>query len=298
MFDFRLKVFYTVANRGSFTKAAQDLGISQPAVTKHIKEIELHYQIKLFNRGAMKISLTPAGELLLQYASDIFALHGKLAFDLQAIDALVKGHLRIGASTTISQYVLSPLLAKFRAKLTDIQVEITSDNSSVIEHLLLDNRLDVALVENCSRNPQIKYQDLVQDEIVLVCKIDNPYAQSDLISPKDLLKLSFLLREKGSGTLDIVRENLQKVGIDLRDLNCEMNFSSTESMKMYLMHSNSFAFLSIHAILKELKYKELRIVDIASLKIMRSFSIIQLQGQSNSLVNMFVQFAQNYNFKL
>ncbi|MHC5310407.1 LysR substrate-binding domain-containing protein [Myroides sp. LJL116] len=298
MFDFRLKVFYTVANRSSFTKAAQDLGISQPAVTKHIKEIEQHYQIKLFNRGAMKISLTPAGELLLQYASDIFALHSKLAFDMQAIDALVEGYLRIGASTTISQYVLSPLLAKFRAKLTDVQVDITSDNSSIIEHLLLDNRLDVALVENSSRNPQIKYQDLVQDEIVLVCRTDNPYAQSDLISPKDLLKLSFLLREKGSGTLDIVRENLERVGIDIRDLTCEMNFSSTESIKMYLMHSNSFAFLSIHAILKELKYKELRVVDIASLKIMRSFSVIELQGQSNSIVNMFVQFAKSYNFKL
>lgn len=298
MFDFRLRVFYSVATKGGFTKAAQDLGISQPAVTKHIKEIESHYQVQLFNRHSIPISLTAQGEMLLVYAKDIFDLYNKLSFDLQTLGKGIEGKIRIGASTTITQYVLSALLANFRSKLSDVQVEVFSESSAVLEHLLIDNRIDVALVENPSDNARINYQELIKDPIVLVCRVGNPYVQSQTISVKDLFKLSFLLREKGSGTLELVSLKLKEMGIDINDLNCEMTFSSTESIKMYLMHSNSFAFISQHAIVKELKYKELRIINIACLEISRYFDVIQMQGQNNTLVKTFVDFAKSYDFKL
>ncbi|MEC4113355.1 LysR family transcriptional regulator [Myroides pelagicus] len=298
MFDFRLKVFYTVAKKNSFTKAAKELMISQPAVTKHIQEIESHYKTKLFDRNGVKISLTESGELLCRYAEEVFSIYRNLAFDIHALNAKMDGNLCLGASTTISQYVLPPLLAEFREKVGDIHIDVISDNTYGIEKALLSSQIDVAMVEGNSKHPQIKYTDFIKDEIVLVCKATNPLAKQGSIPPEELKQLSFLLRESGSGTLDVIESSLNKVGISINDLKSDMSFSSTESIKMYLMHSSSFAFLSIHAILKELKYNELVVVDIEGLEINRCFSIIQRQGQESALVELFIRFAQSYNLKL
>lgn len=298
MFDFRLKVFYTVAKRESFTKAAKDLFISQPAVSKHIREIELHYQTKLFVRDGINIRLTESGELLYRYAEEIFSIYRNLAFDIHALNAKMHGNLKIGASTTVSQYVLPPLLAEFRNKVNDIHLDVFSDNSAVIEQSLLNKSIDVGIVEGCSKNPQIKYINFIDDEIVLVCRPENPFYRVGLIDPKNLLNYSFLLRETGSGTLDVIESNLKTLGISLNNLQNEMNFSSTESIKMYLRHSDSFAFLSIHAILKELKYNELVVMDIEGLDIQRKFTIIQRQGQESALVELFIRFVKSYNLKL
>lgn len=298
MFDFRLKVFYTVAKRESFTKAAKELLISQPAVSKHIREIESHYQTKLFARDGINIRLTESGQLLYNYAEDIFSTYRNLEFDMHALNAKMDGNLRIGASTTVSQYVLPPLLAEFRTKVHDIHLDVLSENSAVIEQLLLSKTIDVGIVEGCSKNPQIKYVDFIDDEIVLVCRVDNPKMTTRAIDPQELKSFSFLLREAGSGTLDVIERNLNHVGLSINQLRKEMNFSSTESIKMYLKHSDSFAFLSIHAILKELKYNELAIVDIDGLEIKRKFSLVQRQGQESALVELFTRFIQSHNFKL
>ncbi|MCC9041137.1 LysR family transcriptional regulator [Myroides sp. M-43] len=298
MFDFRLKVFYTVAKRGSFTKAAKELLISQPAVTKHIQEIESSYQTKLFVRDGMKIYLTEAGELLYIYAEEIFSIYRNLEFDIHALNAKMDGSLRVGASTTISQYVLPPLLAEFKKKVNDLHLDVVSDNTTVVENLLLTKSIDVGLVEGYSKNPQIKYIDFIKDEIVLVCGSNNELAKKGSIKPQELRNLSFLLRETGSGTLDVVDSSLKEIGITISDLENEMSFSSTESIKMYLMHSHSVAFLSVHAILKELRYNELSIIDIDGLDISRIFSLIQRQGQESALVELFIRFVQNYNLKL
>ncbi|MDM1346540.1 LysR family transcriptional regulator [Myroides marinus] len=298
MFDFRLKVFYTVAKRGSFTKAAKELLISQPAVTKHIQEIESTYEAKLFVRDGMKIHLTEAGELLYTYAEEIFSIYRNLEFDIHALNAKMDGSLRVGASTTISQYVLPPLLAEFKKKVSDLHLDVVSDNTNTIENLLLNKTIDVGLVEGYSKNPQIKYTDFIKDEIVLVCSSNNPLAKKGIVKPQELRELSFLLRETGSGTLDVVDTTLRESGITLSDLTNEMNFSSTESIKMYLMHSNSVAFLSVHAILKELRYNELCVVDIEGIDISRTFSLIQRQGQESALVELFIRFVRTHNLKL
>lgn len=114
--DFRLKVFYTVANRLSFTKAASALFITQPAISKHIYELEEEYKIKLFDRNGSKISITRAGELLLKHTQNIFEIYREIDFDMSALINQQQGTLRLGASTTISQYIIPPLLARFHEK--------------------------------------------------------------------------------------------------------------------------------------------------------------------------------------
>jgi DNA-binding transcriptional LysR family regulator len=295
MLEFRLKVFYTVAKRLNFTKAAMELYISQPAVTKHIKELEGIYKTSLFERsGNKKIVLTTAGETLLQYADQLLDVYRELEFDMNLLISQHSGVLRIGASTTIAQYIIPPVLAQFHKKFKDLQVHLVTGNTEDIERLLLNKEIEIGIIEGISRNPQIKYVEYLDDELVLVCAGNNLTIKKDTIKPEELKNYPLLLREPGSGTLDVIAHALKPHHIKLADLQIEMQLGGTESIKSYLLHSNCLAFLSIHAILKELKNNECRIIDIKGLSIERPFYFIQPHGQPSSLSELFVRFARNY----
>lgn len=294
--DFRLKVFYTVANRLSFTKAANELFITQPAISKHIQELEENYKIKLFDRNGSKISLTPAGEVLLEHAKTIFEVYRNIDFDMSTLINQRSGLLRIGASTTISQYIIPPLLARFHQKLQDVKVSLLNGNTEQIESALLKQEIDIGIVEGQSKNKSIKYTEFLKDELVLVCKSSNPLVNLDEVTKVELKKMRFLMREQGSGTLEVIEYALKPFDIKVSELQIEMQLGSTESIKSYLMNSNCVAFISIHAIQKELKNNELAILDIKNLMIERFFYIITLQGKMDSLSDLFIQnISSRYN---
>lgn len=294
--DFRLKVFFTVANRLSFTKAATELFITQPAVSKHIHELEEQYKIKFFERSGSKISLTNAGEILLKHTKNIFGIYREIDFDMSGLIDRQLGFLRLGASTTISQYIIPPLLANFHHKMKDIKVNLVNGNTGQIEKAILEKEIEIGIVEGQSKNPVIKYSEFLRDELVLVCNSQNPLASQQEFSKDALKRMSFLMREQGSGTLEVIEHALKPFDIDLSQLKIEMQLGSTESIKSYLMHSNCVAFISIHAIQKELKNKELTILDVEDLTIERWFYTISLQGKNNALSELFLEFASHYNF--
>jgi len=297
MFDFRLKVFHTVAKRLNFTKAADELCITQPAVSKHIQEIENYFKIKMFDRNGTKIKLTEAGETLLQYTNQLFAIYSNLEFELNTLNQRHKGKLRIGASTTIAQYVLPPLLADFHKKFVDIQVTLLINNTEQIEQALQNKDIDFGIIEGQSKNTSFKYTEFIKDEIVLVANINHPSAKKEMIQLDELLKTQMLLREPGSGTLEVIAHALKPLDIKISQLQCEMQLGSTESIKSYLVHSNCMAFLSIYSILKELKNKEVTIIDVNGLSIERNFHFIQSYGEVEALPDLFMKFASHYNFK-
>ena len=276
MFDFRLQVFEAVAKRLNFTKAAAELYITQPAVTKHIHELERHFKTKLFDRNGSRIKLTNAGEVLLQHTEQLFALYRNLEFEMNSLSLEHSGRLRLGASTTIAQYVLPAVLTAFHKKFADIKITLSTQNTEYIEEALKNKEIDLGLIEGSSKNASIKYTEFIKDEIVLVASDKNPHGVKGIIQPKELLKIPLLLREQGSGTLEVIAKKLKEVGIKLSDLNVEMQLSGTESMKSYLMHSSSMAFLPIHSILSELQSKQFRIIDIKGMDIERYFYFIQL----------------------
>ena len=297
--DFRLKVFYTVANRLSFTKAATELFITQPAVSKHIQELEEQYKIKLFDRNGSKISLTKAGELLLKHTKNIFEIYREIDFDLSTLINQQQGTLRLGASTTISQYIIPPLLARFHQKMKDIKVNLLNGNTEQIESALLNKEIEIGIVEGQSKNQSIKYTKFLKDELVLVCNSKNPLVNKEEITKEDLTKMQFLMREQGSGTLEVIEYALKPFEIKLSQLTVEMQLGSTESIKSYLMNSNCVAFISIHAINKELKNNELTVIDVKNLMIERFFYIITLQGKTDSLSELFIKnISSYYNLKL
>ena len=297
--DFRLKVFYTVANRLSFTKASNELFITQPAVSKHIQELEEYYKIKLFNRNSSKITLTVAGEVLLKHTKNIFEVYRDIDFDMNTLISQRSGLLRIGASTTISQYIIPPLLARFHQKLQDIKVSLLNGNTEQIENALLQQEIEIGIVEGQSKNKSIKYTEFLKDELVLVCKSSNPLVNLNEITQEALKKMRFLMREQGSGTLEVIEFALKPFNIKVSEIQIEMQLGSTESIKSYLMNSDCVAFISIHAIQKELQNNELAILDITDLTIERFFYIITLQGKTDSLSDLFIQNISNYyNLKL
>ena len=293
--DFRLHVFYTVAKRLNFTKAAAELYISQPAVTKHIKELEAEYKTTLFERsGNKKIILTPGGEMLLQYAEKLSDVYRELEYDMNLLVKQHSGILRIGASTTVAQYIIPPVLAQFHKKFKDIKILLKTGNTEDMEQELLGREIEVGIIEGISRNPQIKYEAYLEDELVLVCAANNTLIKKNTIKPEELKNYPLLMREPGSGTLDVIAHALKPHQIRLADLHTEMQLGGTESIKSYLLHSNCLAFLSVHAILKELKNNECRIIDIKDLSIERPFHVIRLHGQPSSLAELFMRFARNY----
>lgn len=297
--DFRLKVFLTVANRLSFTKAATELYITQPAVSKHIQELEEEYKIKLFDRNGSKISLTQAGLLLLRHAKNVFEIYREIDFDMSTLIQEQRGLLRIGASTTISQYIIPPVLASFHQKLQDVKVTLRNGNTEQIEKALLDKEIEIGIVEGQSKNQAIKYIPFLKDELVLVCKRDHILGLKSQITKDDLLTMHFLMREQGSGTLEVIEYALKPFAITFDQLIIEMQLGSTESIKSYLMNSNCVAFISIHAIEKELKNNELMILDVKNLMIERNFYIINLQGKPAALPELFIKNILNhYNLKL
>ncbi|HJV79095.1 MAG TPA: LysR family transcriptional regulator [Paludibacter sp.] len=297
MFDFRLKVFHTVAKRLNFTKAADELCITQPAVSKHIQEIENYFKIKLFDRNGTKIKLTEAGDTLLQYTNQLFGIYSNLEFELNTLNQRHKGKLRIGASTTIAQYVLPPLLAAFHKKFVDINVTLMINNTEQIELALQNKDIDFGIIEGQSKNASFKYTEFLKDEIVLVANINHPAAKKEKIQLAELLKTPLLLREPGSGTLEVIAHTLKPLDIKISQLNTEMQLGSTESIKSYLLHSNCMAFLSIYSILKELKNKEVAIIDVKGLNIERNFHFIQSYGEAETLPELFMRFARHYNFR-
>ena len=297
--DFRLKVFKTVADRLSFTKAAAELLISQPAVTKQINELERLLGKPLFLRHGNRISLTDDVVRLLEYANRILALYGELRDAFVEEQGAFSGEIRLGASTTLSQYVLPGLLAKFRKLYPDVRVTLFNGNTEQIERQIADGKLDFGMIEGTASNPALHYELFMDDELVLVTSASNTSFTREEITAADLPALPLVIRENGSGTLDVLSRELSRHGLSLRQLHIEMQLGSTESIKHYLFYSDTFAFVSVQAVLDELAANRLRVVEVGDMELVRRFSFVTAHGQRSRLTDLFKQFCLNhYNRKL
>lgn len=291
MFDYRLKVFHTVASRLSFTKASEELHISQPAVTKHVKEIEVQLSTKLFDRKGTSIQLTQSGKILYEYAEKIRNIYRDLEFEISQINQQHKGKLIIGASTTVAQYILPEILAKFNAYYKDIKIELLTGNTETISTLLKEEKIDLGIIEGESQSSYFDYKTFKPDEIVLAAKSDHPLAHKTL-HVKDLYQTNLIFREQGSGTLEFIQNRLKEKDINISELNTVIQLGSSESIKNYLLHSDCMAFLSISTILNELKNNILTVIDIKNFSIERDFHFILPKGEQSELIELFLRFAE------
>ena len=298
MSDFRLKVFLSVAKNLSFTKASQELFVSQPAITKHIQELETCYQVRLFDRQGNKISLTEAGKLLQEHSEKILEDYKRLEYEMHLLHNEYIGDLKLGASTTISQYVLPPLLANFIAKFPQVNLSLLNGNSREIEAALQEHRIDLGLVEGICRLPNLRYTTFLQDELVAVVHTGSKLSLPDEITPEDLSRIPLVLRERGSGTLDVFERALSEHNMKLSSLNVLLYLGSTESIKLFLEHTDCIGIVSIRSVYKELVAGNFRVVEIKGMPMQREFNFVQLQGQEGGLSQAFMRFAGHHSKSL
>lgn len=294
MLDFRLIVFQSVAQNLSFTKASNELFITQPAITKHIKELESEFEVKLFDRIGNKISLTPAGTILLLYTNHIIQLHNEAKFELSQLKGKPEGNLRLGASTTIAQYVIPSALAKFHERNPDVKLSLISGNTQFVEQRLLKNEIDIGIVEGKPSNTDIRYSPFLNDELVIFTSVQNTEIPST-IANDGFVKLPFVLRERGSGTLEIIEKTLQHYKINPKHLNVIMFLGSTEAIKSFIKTGNGVGVISRFALEQELVNGTFIQIVSPNLKFHRQFYFISPQGpEPVGLAKLFLNFLQKH----
>lgn len=298
MSEFRLKVFRSVAHHLNFTKAAEELYVSQPAITRHIKELETEYGLRLFERTNGHLLLTEAGKCLLIHVEKILEAHDALEYEMRKLSGNFGGVLRIGASTTIAQYIIPQVLADFSLLHPKVELILRSGNSGEIESALLAHEIDLGLVEGSSRQRMLHYTPFLKDELVAFVCTDSYLAQRDELSLADLLQVPIVLREQGSGTLDVFTTALLKKGIRLGDLNAKIHLGCTESIKRFLLRTDAVGIVSVRAIRDELNRGLYKVLELDDFPLMRELSIVQRQGCEEGLAEEFVRFVLRHQVDL
>jgi DNA-binding transcriptional LysR family regulator len=253
MADRRLQVFHTVARLLSFTKAAETLHMTQPAVTFQIRQLEEYFNTRLFDRTHNRISLTSAGERVFEYADRIISLYAEMDSKVRELTGDVSGILIIGASTTIAEYVLPSLLGEFRDKHGNINIRLRVSNSNGIVHMVEDNSVDVGIVESPVQNKNLVVEVCWHDKLVFICPLAHPLAKKAKITVDDLVGLPFISREEGSGTREFICEYLAKRDMQLHDLNLSLEVGNPEAIKSAVEAGLGVSIVSQATVVKELK---------------------------------------------
>lgn len=282
MDDFRLKVFIAAARTLSFTRAAEQLYISQPAVSKHVGELESRYKVQLFTRRGSRLELTDAGRTMLEAAGRLLDDYRRLEYEMSLCADQTGGELRLGASTTIAQYLLPPILAHFTARFPGVRVSMSSGNSAEVEQALGEHAVDLGL----------HYTLFRPDELVLVARPGGKYARRETVTPEELPRIPLVLRESGSGTLEVIAAALAARGIRLSQFDVTMRLGSTEGIKAFVRNSDAMAIVSVISVVDELRSGALRIVDIEGLTLSRDFVFVHAEAEPARLARRFIDFAR------
>lgn len=274
-----LRIFSRVAELGGFSRAAEALHLSQPAVSKSVRELERQLQATLFDRSAGAHRLTDAGAALLVRARELFAVERIAEEELRRIRGLEEGVLRIGASTTIATYLLPSYLARFREVHPGVALRITTANTRDVALALAERRVEVALVEGPVDDPRLTVVAWRSDELVLIAPPAHALARKRRVMPRDLATAPFIGRERGSGTRRVAESALASQGITLR---IALRLSSTEAIMRAVAAGLGVAIVSRAAIEDQVALGRIVALRLHGLAFPRELSELRLAGGSES----------------
>ena len=292
MADRRLQVFHAVAKHLSFTKAAEALFMTQPAVTFQIRQLEEHFNTRLFDRAHGRIALTAAGTLALEYAERILGLSAELDTRLKELSGQVAGPLLIGASTTIAEFLLPQILGEFKARYPAVVPRLFVANSEAVQDRVAERALDLGFIEGDSHLPSLVTDVCCDDELHVVCAPSHPLAKVKFATPKSLTEHAYITREPGSGTREVIDHYLQKAGVPPDSLQVVMELGSPEALKGLVATGLGFAIMSRATVVKETQLGQLARIPLSP-RLNRHLSVVYPKERFHSrLVNGFVQFAK------
>ena len=294
MADRRLKVFHAVARLLSFTKAAEALHMTQPAVTFQVRQLEEQFNTRLFDRTHNRITLTEAGRSVYNYASRIFELYDEMDNSVREITGDVSGVLIIGASMTIAEYMLPALLGEFKRTYPDVGLRLKVGNSDAIVSMVENNVIDLGVVEAPVSNKNLAVELCREDQLVLIVPPDHPLSVHDKISVEKILDYPYISREEGSGTRDVLVEYLQQYDFDETQLNIIMELGSPEAIKGAVEAGIGITVMSRTTLNKELVIGTLKAIEFDP-PLLRPFSFVhQRQKFRQRAMDELLNFARNY----
>ncbi len=297
MDDHKLKVFCTVAETRSFSKASEIIRLTQPAVSLQIQALEEIYGTKLFNRSGCIITLTKSGEILYKYAKEINLLYLASEKEIGRFTGVVKGIVSVGASSTIGNYIIPSVLADFKKKFPKVGVNIHVGNTKNVIEFLNAGNIDVGLVEGDVKKQKLVVEKLIPDEMVLVMSPLHPWAKKPNVSILDIPKEPFILREEGSGTRQMIEKNFAKYGISPHNIKISFVMGSTEAIKGAVEEGLGISILSRWATKRETRYGSLKTATFKEEKFLRDFSLLYRKPKSSShALDKFLGFLKKYPF--
>ncbi len=295
MSDRRLKVFHAVARLLSFTKAAEELHMTQPAVTFQVRQLEEYFNTRLFDRTHNKVSLTPAGERVSEFAERIFDLYSEMESSVRDLTGEISGALTIGASTTIAEYMLPALLGEFKNRYPDINLRLKVSNSEGIVSMVEHNVIDLGVVESPVSNKNLIVEVCHNDQLVVVAAPDHDLVKRGTkVKANDIVNYPFVSREEGSGTREVILQYLMEAKVTLGDLNICLELGSPEAIKGAVEAGMGITIISRSIIGKELKLNTLAELQLDP-PLSRPFSFVrQRQKFRVTVMEKLLEFAQSY----
>jgi LysR family transcriptional regulator, transcriptional activator of the cysJI operon len=281
MENFRLKVFRVVANHLNFSRAAEELLLTQPAVTQQIKALEDEYGVSLFDRSGGHIKLTPSGEALLPYAEKIKEICDEAYAAVASAAGKLGGQLALGASQTIGQYLLPNLVAGFLRENPRVSITAISGNTDTILEALVAHHIQLALIEGPAMRKDIHVEPFMEDQMVLVVPASHEWADHE-IEIDSLRDAPLLMREFGSGSRRVVENALSQAGLKKKDLKTRMELDSTEGLLSAVEAGLGVTFVSRWTVRNQLTLGTLKIARVRGLKLSRMFSISYPAGPEPS----------------
>ena len=294
MSDRRLQVFHAVARLLSFTKAAEVLHMTQPAVTFQIRQLEDQFDTRLFDRTHNRVSLTEAGSIVFEYSEKIFEHYNEMENAIREMTDDISGSLTIGASTTISEYMLPALLGDFKAKNMDVKLRLRVSNTEGIVSMVENNVIDLGVVEGPVNNKNLLVEVCRTDDLVVIVPPQHELAGFDQVTVKEVMKYPFICREEGSGTREVTMDYLLEQGADKHFVNNCLELGSPEAVKGAVEAGMGISVVSSASISKELKLGTLVSLPMHP-PLSRDFSFVrQRQKFKVPAMEELLDFARNY----
>jgi DNA-binding transcriptional LysR family regulator len=274
-----LRLFAAVAEHRSFTRAAASLNLSQPAISKSLSELERQLSISLIDRTGKSVALTDAGETLYARARELFGVERTAEQELRELRGMKRGVLRIAASTTIATYMLAPVLGRFHVRRPNVRIQTTSANTRTVLRLLLEFRVDVALVEGPVAHPRVEVLPWRDDELVVIASPEHHLVSRQAVEVGALANETFLVREPGSGTREVSRRALALHGVRLANT---MRVGGTEAIKQGVAAGLGLAIVSRAAAADQLALNKLVVLPVPGLEITRTLARIRLRNRAST----------------
>ena len=271
-----LRLFAAVVEHGGFTKAAAALNLSQPAISKSLAELERQLKLPLIDRGGRSLKLTDPGRALYERARELFGVERMAEQELRELRGLKRGVLRIAASTTIATYMLPPFLGRFHLRHPRVRIQMASANTRSVLRMLLESRVDVALVEGPVSHPRVEIHSWRDDELVVIAPPDHQLLAKHDVDVAMLAGESFLVREPGSGTRVVSARALALHGVRLTNT---MRVGGTEAIKQGVAAGLGLAIVSRAAAADQLALGKIAVLSVNGLVIRRTLTQIKLRGR-------------------